>query len=144
MAEFADRVTLRVQAGHGGNGCASIHREKYKPLGGPDGGNGGRGGDVILEVDASSATLLDFHRRPVRRAGNGRQGEGSNRTGAAGADLVIPVPNGTEVKTADGEVLADLVGTGHQVRRRGRRPRRPRQRGPREPAPQGTRVRAQG
>ncbi len=112
MAEFANRVTLKVQAGHGGNGCASIHREKFKPLGGPDGGNGGRGGDVILEVDASSATLLDFHRRPVRRAGNGRQGEGSNRTGADGADLVIAVPNGTEVKTADGEVLADLIGTG--------------------------------
>jgi GTPase len=112
VAEFADRATLRVQAGHGGNGCASIHREKFKPLGGPDGGNGGRGGDVIFEVDASSATLLDFHRRPVRRAGNGRQGEGSNRTGAAGSDLVIPVPNGTEVKTADGEVLADLVGVG--------------------------------
>jgi GTPase len=112
VAEFADRVTLRVQAGHGGNGCASIHREKFKPLGGPDGGNGGRGGDVILEVDASSATLLDFHRRPVRRAGNGRQGEGSHRTGADGADLVIPVPNGTEVKTAAGEVLADLLGVG--------------------------------
>ncbi len=112
MAEFADRVTLQVQAGHGGHGCASIHREKFKPLGGPDGGNGGRGGDVILEVDASSATLLDFHRRPVRRAGNGRQGEGSNRTGADGADLIIAVPNGTEVKTADGEVLADLVGVG--------------------------------
>ena len=112
MAEFADRVTLRVEAGHGGHGCASVHREKFKPLGGPDGGNGGRGGDVILEVDASSATLLDFHRRPVRRAGNGRQGEGSNRTGAAGADLIIAVPNGTVVKTADGEVLADLVGVG--------------------------------
>jgi GTP-binding protein len=112
VAEFADRVTLQVQAGHGGNGCASIHREKFKPLGGPDGGNGGRGGDVILEVDASSATLLDFHRRPVRRAGNGRPGEGSNRTGADGADLIIPVPNGTEAKTADGEVLADLVGVG--------------------------------
>jgi GTPase len=112
VAEFADRVTLRVQAGHGGNGCASIHREKFKPLGGPDGGNGGRGGDVILEVDASCATLLDFHRRPVRKAGNGRQGEGSNRTGAAGDDLVIAVPNGTEVKTADGEVLADLLGVG--------------------------------
>ncbi len=112
VAEFADRVTLQVQAGNGGNGCASIHREKFKPLGGPDGGNGGRGGDVILEVDASAATLLDFHRRPVRRAGNGRQGEGSNRTGADGADLVIPVPNGTEVTTADGEVLADLVGVG--------------------------------
>jgi GTPase len=112
VAEFADRVTLRVQAGHGGHGCASIHREKFKPLGGPDGGNGGRGGDVILQVDASVATLLDFHRRPVRRAGNGRPGEGSNRTGANGADLVIGVPNGTEVKTADGEVLADLVGVG--------------------------------
>jgi GTPase len=112
VAEFADRVTLQVQAGHGGNGCASIHREKFKPLGGPDGGNGGRGGDVILKVDASSATLLDFHRRPVRRAGNGRQGEGSNRTGADAADLIIAVPNGTEVKTADGEVLADLVGVG--------------------------------
>ena len=112
MAEFADRVTLQVQAGHGGNGCASIHREKFKPLGGPDGGNGGRGGDVILEVDASSATLLDFHRRPVRRAGNGRQGEGSHRTGADGTDLIIPVPNGTEVKTPAGEVLADLVGVG--------------------------------
>jgi GTP-binding protein len=112
VAEFADRVTLRVQAGHGGNGCASVHREKFKPLGGPDGGNGGRGGDVILEVDASCATLLDFHRRPVRRAGNGRQGEGSNRTGAAGDDLVIAVPNGTVVKTANGEVLADLLGVG--------------------------------
>jgi GTP-binding protein len=112
VAEFADRVTLKVQAGHGGNGCASVHREKFKPLGGPDGGNGGRGGDVILEVDASSATLLDFHRRPVRRAGNGKQGEGSNRTGANGADLVIAVPNGTEVKTTDGEVLADLIGIG--------------------------------
>jgi GTP-binding protein len=112
VAEFADRVTLRVQAGHGGNGCASVHREKFKPLGGPDGGNGGRGGDVILEVDASSATLLDFHRRPVRKAGNGRPGEGSNRTGASGSDLIIPVPNGTEVKTAAGEVLADLVGVG--------------------------------
>jgi GTP-binding protein len=112
VAEFADRATLQVQAGHGGHGCASIHREKFKPLGGPDGGNGGHGGDVILQVDPSCATLLDFHRRPVRRAGNGRQGEGSNRTGADGADLVISVPNGTVVKTADGEVLADLVGNG--------------------------------
>jgi GTPase len=112
MAEFADRVVLRVQAGNGGNGCASIHREKFKPLGGPDGGNGGRGGDVVLVVDASTATLLDFHRRPVRRAGNGRAGEGSNRNGAEGKDLVVPVPNGTVVKDADGEILADLVGIG--------------------------------
>src|SRR5215831_19019298 len=112
MAEFADHAALRVHAGHGGNGCASIHREKFKPLGGPDGGNGGRGGDVILEVDPSTATLLDFHRRPVRKAGNGRQGAGSNRSGADGTDLVIKVPNGTVVLSSDGQLLADLVGAG--------------------------------
>src|SRR5579863_9085921 len=114
MAEFADHAALRVHAGHGGNGCASVHREKFKPLGGPDGGNGGRGGDVILEVDPSTATLLDFHRRPVRKAGNGKQGAGSNRSGGDGADLVVKVPNGTVVLTSDGSVLADLVGTGTQ------------------------------
>ena len=65
MAEFADQATLRVKAGDGGHGCASIHREKFKPLGGPDGGNGGRGGDVIFEVDPGTATLLDFHRRQM-------------------------------------------------------------------------------
>jgi GTP-binding protein len=112
MAEFADRAELRVEAGNGGNGCASIHREKFKPLGGPDGGNGGRGGDVILEVDASSKTLLDFHRRPVRKAGNGKQGSGSNRSGANGEDLVISIPNGTVVLDKEGRVLADLLGVG--------------------------------
>jgi GTPase len=112
MAEFADRALLRAKAGNGGHGCASVHREKFKPLGGPDGGNGGRGGDVILEVHPSMATLLDFHRRPVRRADNGKQGSGSNRNGATGADMVIRVPDGTVVKTEDGEVLADLVGAG--------------------------------
>jgi GTPase len=114
MAEFADHAALKVQAGHGGHGCASVHREKFKPLGGPDGGNGGRGGSVILEVGASSSTLLDFHRRPVRKAANGNQGEGSNRNGAAGPDQIIHVPNGTVVLDADGQVLADLVGTGTQ------------------------------
>ena len=112
MAEFADEALLRVTGGNGGHGCASIRREKFKPLGGPDGANGGRGGDVILEVDPGSSTLLDFHRRPVRRGGNGRPGEGSNRTGAEGADLVIGVPDGTVVKTTSGEVLADLIGAG--------------------------------
>jgi GTP-binding protein len=112
MAEFADHAVLRVQAGHGGHGCASVHREKFKPLGGPDGGNGGRGGSVILEVDASTSTLLDFHRRPVRKAGNGHQGEGSNRNGAAGDDQIVKVPNGTVVLDKGGEVLADLMGTG--------------------------------
>src|ERR1700742_4259154 len=112
MAEFADHAVLRVQAGHGGHGCASVHREKFKPLGGPDGGNGGRGGSVILEVDASTSTLLDFHRRPVRKAGNGHQGEGSNRNGGAGEDQIIKVPSGTVVLDSHGEMLADLVGVG--------------------------------
>jgi GTP-binding protein len=112
MAEFSDHAALRVQAGHGGHGCASVHREKFKPLGGPDGGNGGRGGSVIIEVDPSTSTLLDFHRRPVRKAANGNQGEGDNRAGAAGPDQIIRVPSGTVVLSADGELLADLVGTG--------------------------------
>src|SRR5271165_4948236 len=112
VAEFADQAEVRIQAGHGGHGCASIHREKFKPLGGPNGGNGGRGGDVIIEVDPSTATLLDFHRKPVRRAGDGRPGSGSNRNGADGADLVLKVPDGTVVKTMDGELLADLTGAG--------------------------------
>jgi len=112
MAEFADQAVLRVQAGDGGDGCASVHREKFKPLGGPDGGNGGRGGDVILEVGASSSTLLDFHRRPVRKAGNGRQGSGANRNGADGGDLIVKVPNGTVVLDKRGTILADLIGTG--------------------------------
>ena len=112
MAEFADEALLKVAGGHGGHGCMSIRREKFKPLGGPDGANGGRGGDVILEVDPSVNTLLDFHRRPVRRAGNGKPGEGSNRTGAEGGDLIIGVPEGTVVKSPDGTVLVDLVGAG--------------------------------
>ena len=99
--DFVDQVVLHIKAGDGGNGCASIHREKFKPLGGPDGGNGGRGGDVILEVDPNTATLLDYHHRPHRKADNGKQGMGSNRDGANGADIVLPVPNGTVVKDAD-------------------------------------------
>ncbi|WP_214412351.1 GTPase ObgE [Sphaerisporangium fuscum] len=113
MAEFVDQVVLYIKAGDGGHGCASIHREKFKPLGGPDGGNGGRGGDVLLEVDANTSTLLDYHHRPHRKAPNGKQGAGSNRDGANGEDVVLKVPNGTVVKDArTGEVLIDLVGVG--------------------------------
>ncbi|MEQ4720140.1 GTPase ObgE [Nonomuraea sp. B19D2] len=113
MPDFVDQVVLHISAGDGGNGCASIHREKFKPLGGPDGGNGGRGGDVVLEVDPNTATLLEYHRRPHRKADNGKQGQGSNRDGANGADVILPVPNGTVVKAAaTGEVLVDLVGAG--------------------------------
>src|SRR5690349_8296138 len=112
MTSFVDRVTLHVAGGNGGHGCASIHREKFKPLGGPDGGNGGDGGDVVLVVDPQATTLLDYHHSPHRRATSGRPGQGSNRNGSSGDDLVLAVPDGTVVKTADGEVLADLVGAG--------------------------------
>lgn len=111
-SRFVDRAVIHVAAGNGGNGCASVHREKFKPLGGPDGGNGGNGGDVVLVVDPGVHTLLDFHFRPHARAGNGRQGQGSNRSGAAGDSLELSVPDGTVVLTEDGEVLADLVGAG--------------------------------
>ncbi|MCL2803346.1 MAG: GTPase ObgE [Micrococcales bacterium] len=112
MAEFVDRVQLHLEAGKGGHGCASVRREKFKPLGGPDGGNGGRGGSVVFEVDAGVNTLLGYHHTPVRRAGNGSGGGGSLRDGAAGNDLVLPVPNGTVVKSPDTGVLADLIGAG--------------------------------
>lgn len=112
MTTFVDRVELHVAAGNGGHGCASVHREKFKPLGGPDGGNGGRGGDVILTVDQSVTTLLDYHHSPHRKATNGKPGEGGNRSGKDGQDLVLPVPDGTVVLDKAGNVLADLVGHG--------------------------------
>jgi GTP-binding protein len=112
VTTFVDRVVLYLAAGDGGHGCTSIHREKFKPLGGPDGGNGGRGGDVLLKVDPDVTTLLDYHHSPHRRASNGKPGQGGNKSGAEGQDLVLTVPNGTVVKTATGEVLADLVGAG--------------------------------
>ena len=85
MPRFVDRVVIHTTAGNGGNGCASVHREKYKPLGGPDGGNGGRGGSVVLVVDPQVHTLLDFHFHPNVVAPSGKPGQGSNRDGAAGA-----------------------------------------------------------
>ncbi|MFD9867939.1 GTPase ObgE [Streptomyces niveus] len=112
MTTFVDRVELHVAAGSGGHGCASVHREKFKPLGGPDGGTGGRGGDVILVVDQSVTTLLEYHHSPHRKATNGRPGEGANRSGKDGQDLVLPVPDGTVVLDKKGNVLADLVGQG--------------------------------
>ncbi|MEU5236290.1 GTPase ObgE [Streptomyces lydicus] len=112
MTTFVDRVELNVAAGNGGHGCASVHREKFKPLGGPDGGNGGRGGDVILVVDQDVTTLLDYHHHPHRKATNGQPGAGDNREGKNGKDLVLPVPDGTVVLDRNGEVLADMVGQG--------------------------------
>ncbi|WP_017239303.1 GTPase ObgE [Streptomyces sp. SS] len=112
MTTFVDRVELHVAAGNGGHGCASVHREKFKPLGGPDGGNGGRGGDVILVVDQAITTLLEYHHSPHRKATNGQPGAGDNRSGKDGQDLVLPVPDGTVVLDKQGNVLADLVGQG--------------------------------
>ena len=110
MTTFVDRVVLHVAAGNGGHGVASVKREKFKPLGGPDGGNGGRGGSVILAVDPQATTLLDYHHTPHRKAANGKPGAGDERNGGDGADLVLTVPEGTVVKDANGTVLADLVG----------------------------------
>ncbi|MEW2146484.1 GTPase ObgE [Micromonospora vinacea] len=122
MATFVDRVVLHLQAGDGGHGCVSIHREKFKPFGGPDGGNGGHGGSVSLVVDPQVTTLLDFHFHPHVKADNGKGGAGSNRDGANGHNLVLKVPNGTVVQTSDGTVLADMVGAGttFEVARGGR------------------------
>ena len=112
---FVDQVRLILAAGRGGNGVASVHREKFKPLGGPDGGNGGPGGSVILRVQTDVTTLLDYHHSPRRNAEHGGHGAGAMRNGAHGGDLVLPVPDGTVVKDAQGEVLADLVGAGTEL-----------------------------
>jgi GTP-binding protein len=112
---FVDRVVLHVTAGRGGNGVASVHREKFKPLGGPDGGNGGPGGSVILRVDPDVTTLIDYHHSPHRRAEHGGQGAGAHRNGAHGGDLVLPVPDGTVVTDERGNVLGDLVGAGTEM-----------------------------
>src|SRR3954471_20115115 len=107
VTTFVDRAVLHVKAGDGGHGCVSIHREKFKPFGGPDGGNGGHGGRVSLVVDPRGPTLLRFHFRPTVKGGNGTGGAGSTRDGAAGADLELRVPDGTVVSPPDGEFIAD-------------------------------------
>ncbi|QBI55332.1 GTPase ObgE [Streptomonospora litoralis] len=115
MPDFVDEAVLHIKAGDGGHGCASVHREKFVPLGGPDGGNGGDGGDVVLEVDRNTATLLEYKRRPHRRARNGAPGQGGHRSGGEGADTVLPVPDGTVVLDSAGEVIADLVRPGTRL-----------------------------
>lgn len=112
MTTFVDRVTLYATAGKGGDGCVSVKREKFKPLGGPDGGNGGRGGDVILVVDPNVTTLLDFHHSPHRKATSGHKGYGDRKDGVFGEDLILGVPNGTVIYDNQGVMLADLVGIG--------------------------------
>jgi GTP-binding protein len=112
---FVDRVVLHVAAGRGGNGVASVHREKFKPLGGPDGGNGGPGGSVILRVDPDVTTLIDYHHNARRKAGHGGHGAGGHRNGSHGEDLVLPVPDGTVVTDEHGDVIADLIGAGAEL-----------------------------
>jgi GTPase len=112
---FIDQVTLHISAGRGGNGVASVHREKFKPLGGPDGGNGGPGGSVILRVDPDVTTLIDYHHSNKRTAEHGGHGAGGHRNGSHGSDLVLPVPDGTLVKRSDGTVLGDMVGAGTEM-----------------------------
>jgi GTP-binding protein len=108
-----DLARIEVIAGKGGDGCVSFRREKYVPKGGPDGGDGGHGGSVMLEVDAHVRTLLDCREAPRYRAHSGRAGSGNNRTGKDGEDIVIKVPPGTVVMDADsGEPLAELVEVG--------------------------------
>lgn len=114
MARFIDRVTLHAAAGNGGHGCNSVHREKFKPLGGPDGGNGGRGGSIVLSVDPQVQTLLDFHFHPHATASKGQPGMGSNKNGSWGDDLTLGVPLGTVVNDEDGNLLADLSAPGMQ------------------------------
>ncbi|MCF8530442.1 MAG: GTPase ObgE [Candidatus Nanopelagicales bacterium] len=109
MATFIDQTAIHAQGGNGGHGCASVMREKFKPLGGPDGGNGGRGGDVIAVVDPQVTTLLEFHHSPHRTAANGKPGQGSHRHGANAEDVILRVPAGTVIRDANGEILADLI-----------------------------------
>ena len=113
---FVDEATIHVLGGDGGNGCLSFRREKYVPRGGPDGGDGGDGGSVVLEADTSTSTLLAFRYRRHFHAERGRHGEGANRTGRSGEDLLVRVPVGTVVLDGDGlRVLADLDAPGSRL-----------------------------
>jgi GTPase len=114
--QFFDRAKIYLQAGNGGNGSAHFRREKYVPRGGPDGGDGGRGGSIYLEADTSLNTLVDYHYHPHRRAKSGGAGGGQQMHGAKGVDLVLRVPAGTMARNAEtGELLADLTEPGKRV-----------------------------
>jgi GTPase len=108
-----DNVKIAIKSGDGGNGCVSFRREKYVPKGGPNGGDGGKGGDVIFKADNSLATLIDFKYKRIFKAENGKHGLGGDKTGKSGDDLIIPVPCGSILKDiATGKVLADLTENG--------------------------------
>ena len=112
---FIDRVIVRVSAGDGGSGISSFRREKFTPLGGPDGGDGGKGGDVIIRADSNLSTLLDYTYRDSWSAESGKHGSGSNKTGASGADVILPVPPGTIVRDADSnEIVGEVLESGDE------------------------------
>lgn len=115
MATFVDQVTLHLRAGNGGHGCVSVRREKFKPLAGPDGGNGGDGGDVVVVSDPQVTTLLAYHRHPHQAAGNGSPGAGDMRHGANGESVELRVPIGTVIKDDDGNLIADLDAPGIRI-----------------------------
>jgi GTP-binding protein len=113
---LVDSARITVRAGRGGDGCASFRREKFVPRGGPNGGDGGRGGDVVFRADEGYNTLLHIHNQRIVRAERGRHGEGSNKTGASGDSIVLPVPPGTVVTDREtGEVLGDLTESGDEL-----------------------------
>lgn len=112
---FIDRVIVRVEAGTGGSGCTSFRREHRVPMGGPDGGDGGRGGDIIVRGDSNLTTLLDYTYRDRWTAERGEHGMGSNKTGRSGANVVLPVPPGTIVRDQEtGEVVAEILEHGEE------------------------------
>jgi len=112
MSAFVDEAQICVRGGDGGAGCVSFRREAHVPKGGPDGGDGGRGGDVWLRADRNVASLLSLRDHPHRTAKSGTHGSGNKRHGRAGGDLVVDIPEGTLVRSADGRVVADLVNHG--------------------------------
>ncbi|MGH7547551.1 MAG: GTPase ObgE [Gemmatimonadales bacterium] len=113
---FIDRAVVQVVGGAGGAGACSFRREKFVPKGGPDGGDGGPGGSVYVQADSNLATLLDYRYRTQWKAERGQHGKGKNMTGKSGADLVLPVPSGTEVRDADsGELVAEVLNPGDTV-----------------------------
>jgi len=113
---LVDQARVTIWAGNGGNGCVAFRREKFVPKGGPNGGDGGRGGNVVLRVERNLSTLLHIHNRRLIRAEDGSHGMGSNKTGAGGADMVIMVPPGTIVRDFEtGEVLGDLLSDGDEL-----------------------------
>src|SRR5690606_6681800 len=114
--KFVDEATIEVVAGKGGNGVASFRREKFIPKGGPDGGDGGRGGSIFAVADRNINTLVDFRYARLHRAKNGENGRGSDQYGAAGADITLRVPVGTMIHDAEtGELLHDLNRHGQKI-----------------------------